>query len=207
MEHSSDLLLIVDADARVTYCSPSVERLIGYSQDEVTGLIAYELIPDDDLAQLAALHPRASAATDPAPSTGTTRIRAKDGSLHWIEWTASSHLDDEAVRGILISARDVTDRVLSERRLSVSEQRYRLVTEASPDMIYLVGADGRVQFVNDRGARASACPPSSSSARRSRPCSRARPRPGSWRPSRTCWRPANPTRPNRRSSTPTASAG
>ena len=158
VEHSSDLLLIVDADARVTYCSPSVERLIGYSQDEVTGLIAYELIPDDDLAQLAALHPRASVATDSQPSVGTTRIRAKDGSLHWIEWTASSHLDDEAVRGILISARDVTDRVLSERRLSVSEQRYRLVTEASPDMIYVVGADGRVQFVNDRGARSFGVP-------------------------------------------------
>jgi PAS domain S-box-containing protein/putative nucleotidyltransferase with HDIG domain len=155
VEHSSDLLLIVDADARVTYCSPSVERLVGYSQDEVTGMVAYELIPDEDLAPLAALRSRAS---DGHSSTGTTRIRAKDGSLRWIEWTASRHLDDEAVRGIVISARDVTDRVLSERRSSASEQRYRMVTEASPDMIYVVGADGRVQFVNDRGARSFGVP-------------------------------------------------
>jgi PAS domain S-box-containing protein/putative nucleotidyltransferase with HDIG domain len=158
VESSSDLLLIVDADARVTYCSPSVERLVGYSQDEVTGMVAYELIPDGDLAQLAAVRSRTSAASDSQPGRGTTRIRAKDGSLRWIEWTASNHLDDEAVRGIVISARDVTDRVLSERRSSASEQRYRMVTEASPDMIYVVGVDGRVQFVNDRGARSFGVP-------------------------------------------------
>ena len=153
VERSSDLLLIVDAEARVIYCSPSVERLVGYSQDEVTGMVAYDLIPDEDLAHLATARLRTSAATDSQPSRGTTRVRAKDGSLRSIEWTASSHLDDEAVRGIVISARDVTERVLSERRLRASEQRYRMVTEASPDMIYVVGADGRVQFVNDRGAR------------------------------------------------------
>ena len=84
VEHSSDIILIVDAEARVTYCSPSVERLIGYSQDEVTGLSADEFIHGDDLAPIAALRsatrrPTAAARESCASAQRTVRCAGSSG--------------------------------------------------------------------------------------------------------------------------------
>jgi PAS domain S-box-containing protein/putative nucleotidyltransferase with HDIG domain len=153
VEGSSDLILIVDADVRVSYCSPSVERLTGYRQDEVTGMVADELIYGEDLAQIAALRLHHGARPGSGLDRGTVRIRTKDGSLRWFEWSASSHLGDERVRGVVVNARDVTDRFLAERALRLSEERYRTLTETSPDAVYVVGPDHRVQYVNSRGAQ------------------------------------------------------
>jgi PAS domain S-box-containing protein/putative nucleotidyltransferase with HDIG domain len=158
VEHSSDLILIVDAEARVTYCSPSVERLVGYSQNEVTGRTADEFIEGDDLAFIAALRSQAAARRAPAPSEGKLQVRKKDGTLRWFGWAASNRLDDEMVRGIVINARDITDHVAAVHELRANEAKYRALTEASPDMIYVVGSDGRVEYANGRAALSFAAP-------------------------------------------------
>ena len=152
VEHCSDLILIVDAQATIVYCSPSVERLLGYRQDEITGRLADELIGGDDLGRIATLRAKGAAGGDD-PHRGTLRVVSKDGALRWFEWTASSHLDDEAIGGIVVNARDVTDRLLAERELRASELRYRTLTEASADTIYVIGVDALVQYVNGEGAR------------------------------------------------------
>ena len=157
VEHSSDLILVIDPRATITYCSPSVERLIGYSQDEVTGRLAAELIDPRDLAAIPALRSRDAERTG-GPDGGTLRVRCKDGSERWFDWAASSHLDDETIGGYVVNARDATDRVLAERALRASEARYRALAEASPDMIYVIGADLLVRYVNDYGARSLGAP-------------------------------------------------
>ena len=151
VERSSDLILIVDAEARVTYCSPSVERLIGYSQDEVTGRSADEFIEGEDLAIIAAL--RSQSGSAPPLGEGELRARTKSGAVRWFGWAASDHLDDETVRGVVINARDITDRGAGGARAARERAAVPDADRGFPDMIYMIGADGRVQYVNGRGAR------------------------------------------------------
>jgi PAS domain S-box-containing protein/putative nucleotidyltransferase with HDIG domain len=153
VERSSDLVLIVDDAGKVIYCSPSVERLTGYRQDEATGMVVDELIHSEDLAQIAALRRRRRTKSRAVPETGTLRIRHANGSLRWFEWSASSHFADEVIRGIVINARDVTERLLAEQTVRTSEERYRTLAETSPDMIYVVDGDGLIQYVNSRAAQ------------------------------------------------------
>src|SRR5213075_1614440 len=56
--HSSDLITVLDADGVVTYQSPSIERLLGFSVDEVEGTRFDRLLSEADrplLAQLIAV--------------------------------------------------------------------------------------------------------------------------------------------------------
>jgi PAS domain S-box-containing protein len=153
VERSSDVILVLDDTDHVSYCSPSVERLMGYRQDEITGMVVDKFIHSDDLVNVEAVR-RGLRAKSPAEfQAGTLRVHTKDGSLRWLEWSVSGHYDDDAIHGSVVNARDVTERVLAERSLRDSEERYRTLTEASPDMIVLVGADGRVQYVNGQAAQ------------------------------------------------------
>ena len=54
--------------------------------------------------------------------------------------------------GIFGISRDITERKRFEEALQKSEKQYRLLAESSPEMIYLVGTDGRLSYVNGRAA-------------------------------------------------------
>lgn len=59
-------------------------------------------------------------------------------------------LPGAAMRGILIQATDVTERVVAEKALRESEQRFRAITNSIDQMIWSTRPDGFHDFYNDR---------------------------------------------------------
>ena len=51
MEHSSDVIALLDATGTILYTSPPVTRLLGYGPAELVGRSAFELLHPDDLAR------------------------------------------------------------------------------------------------------------------------------------------------------------
>jgi PAS domain S-box-containing protein len=117
IENSADVFTIANADATITYSSPSVVGLLGYEPDELAGSVALRLIHPDDVAEterkLAVLldgeHDVVSA---------ELRMRHKDGTWVPVEAVATNRLDDPAVHGIVVCTRDVREReaATAERR-------------------------------------------------------------------------------------------
>lgn len=140
-EHASDLLRIVQGDGTILYASPSHRRILGYAPADLLGRTSFDLVHPADLARMLAEFNAAVERGD-AVITSTYRVRHADGSWRVIEVTATNHLADPILRGLVVNGRDITERVAAEEALRRSEDRFR--TLAHHDT--LTGLPNRVLF-------------------------------------------------------------
>lgn len=74
------------------------------------------------------------------------RLRHKDGGLIDVEISVSVLPGND---GLLIAfTREIAERKRREARLSESEERYRTLAESSPDAIFIVDREGKIQYAN-----------------------------------------------------------
>jgi diguanylate cyclase (GGDEF)-like protein/PAS domain S-box-containing protein len=115
IEHSSDILTVLDAGGRIVYESPSVERLLGLTADELMGTPIEEHVhPDDRHALASALAQSAEAS---AAVTVELRMRGRDGEWRSLEASVSNLLDHAEVGGIVLNSRDITARKQDEEMI------------------------------------------------------------------------------------------
>jgi diguanylate cyclase (GGDEF)-like protein/PAS domain S-box-containing protein len=118
VQHSSDLITVLGPDGEIAYQSPSVERVLGYSSEEVTGGRFEELVESGDRGRLARL--LASGAAD--DSSGAQAIECllvhRDGGTRQFEILMTNLLEDEHVGGIVLNSRDVSERKAFEEQLA-----------------------------------------------------------------------------------------
>jgi diguanylate cyclase (GGDEF)-like protein/PAS domain S-box-containing protein len=115
-ETASDAVLICDLAGTIEYASGAVAEF-GYVQSQLTGMRLAEIVHPEDRpagirAAIAALRSRGGT------STFAGRVRGADGSWRHVESTLSRYgAADEPAR-LLISARDVSDRIALRRQLT-----------------------------------------------------------------------------------------
>lgn len=117
VQHGSDLIAVLDADARFKYVSPSAWSILGRDPATLIGSSVRELIHEDD--QGAAKLALASRVVDAARDHTGLRLRvmAGDGEWRWIDVRGQNLLDDPDVEGVIVNAWDVTDQVAAEQHL------------------------------------------------------------------------------------------
>jgi diguanylate cyclase (GGDEF)-like protein/PAS domain S-box-containing protein len=135
IEHISDMLIILEVDGTIRWVGPSVVNVLGFSAEELQGKSLFSITHPDELqASQAAL------AEFLARPGGVKRlpVRAlhKDGSYRHLETVSTNLLDHASFRGLLLSARDVTDRVCAEEALRQSEQRLLVTIRAAAETIF-----------------------------------------------------------------------
>jgi diguanylate cyclase (GGDEF)-like protein/PAS domain S-box-containing protein len=145
-ENSSDAILRKGPDNRVHYASPSATAMWGWTPEELVGLELTNLWHADDVeAARAALH--SGLAHGSYRFRG--RVRCRDGSYRWTEMTGRVIQDPHSAAPYGVStARDIEAQVASELALAASEARFRLLAEHASDMVYLVRADGIVEWMS-----------------------------------------------------------
>ena len=120
VQHSSDLVVVLARDARLTYVSPAAVRLLGVEAERLVGRDVFSLVHPDDrdaarasLARMTGEGAGGSGAPDgagaPAPRT-ELRLRHADGHFVYAEGVGTALYHDPAVGGLVLNLRDVTDR-------------------------------------------------------------------------------------------------
>jgi diguanylate cyclase (GGDEF)-like protein/PAS domain S-box-containing protein len=117
VQHSTDLIAIADIDGVLRYVSPSITKLFGFLPSEMEGNPLMALLHPDDAVHASAAF---TTATDPGSVTAPAewRIQHRDGRWLVIEAVGTNLLHDPTVRGIVVNARDVSDRKALEAQLT-----------------------------------------------------------------------------------------
>ncbi len=138
-----DVLWILDLETqRFRYVSPSVQKLRGYTPEEVMEQKLEETLTPESHQTLLILLPEAlENFKQNGSASHTTRVEqpCKDGSTVWTEATTqfvinpdNGHLE---VHGI---SRDISLHLENEKRLLASEERYRRLFEANQAVVLLI---------------------------------------------------------------------
>jgi len=147
VQNSSDITMVVGPDGTALFVSPSLARILGHRAEDILGLNTFDFVHPDDLGPVRSTFAQIAQGTiTPAPRQ--LRIRNAEGAWIWVEGVATNMLDDPDVEGIVINARDISERKRAEEALRESEENWRSLTENSPDYIMLLDREGIIQFVN-----------------------------------------------------------
>ena len=114
IENALDAVEIVDKNGTIVYSSPSLERVMGYTPEEVLGKRAAEYVHPDDLDYLTRIH-EFTVAHPGVIQSADLRFRHLNGEWRYLESVAHNLLEDEDVSGIVINFRDITERKQAER--------------------------------------------------------------------------------------------
>lgn len=114
VENSYDCILMYDKKGIVTYISPSVTRVTGYSVEDLLGKTLDGFIYEDDRED-ASVNLRYVAENPGSSSVVERRIKHKNGDILWIESRLANHLDDPDIQGVTINFHVITDRKQAEQ--------------------------------------------------------------------------------------------
>jgi diguanylate cyclase (GGDEF)-like protein/PAS domain S-box-containing protein len=116
VQNASDVILIVRPDTTITYQSPSAQKILGYAAGTLEGREFTSLIHPDDVEQALAGY-TAVALGSGTSVTALWRVKHFDDSWRHIEVITTNLLGDLTVEGMVLTMRDVTERMGLEEEL------------------------------------------------------------------------------------------
>ncbi len=147
VEESLDATGVVDGHGVIRYMSPSIERMTGYAVEELIGKSVFDYVHPDDIVELQADFSRGTMTLAQTHKRQFRYLHA-DGSWHVVESTGINLLEDPAVAGLVVTARDITKRMMIEKSLKESEERHRALIESQGVGICEIDTEERFKFAN-----------------------------------------------------------
>ncbi len=157
-ENVTDVLFTSDLELNLTYVSPSVERLLGFSVKEVENRSLIELMAPVSVWTAIEAMKEALEAEKVADQTLTRGesptleilLKRRDGSSVWTEVARTFTRDSKGrPTGVLGVARNIEERKENQKALVESELKYRtLVDQSFQGIIILQAAPLKILFTN-----------------------------------------------------------
>ncbi len=131
-QQSSDAILIVDLEGKVSFWNPSAERLFGFSSEEILGQSVDRIVPHIGLAQHVAVQERVST-SQKIEQYESQRLK-KNGEVVDVEVSVAPLVDPETkqLMGQISVLRDMTDyksRISAEMELQQNKRLTQIIQE------------------------------------------------------------------------------
>ncbi len=148
-DNISDVLWMMDMELRFTYASFSIQKLLGYTQEEALQLSLKEILMSESyekgvqfITKAILEKGEANVSADISLTLQLEHVR-KDGGTIWAEMTTSFTRDEKGlISGLIGVSRDITKRKQAEEELLKSETQLRTLVDTIPDLVWLKDLNG-----------------------------------------------------------------
>lgn len=120
LQFSTDLIKVVDMEGTILYESPAIKPLLGYEEKELLGKNVFSFVHPED-REKAYRYFEQTIQNSNVISVITIRCLHKDGSYRILE-AQGKNITTNALSGVVINSRDVTDRKMQEQRLRLLQR-------------------------------------------------------------------------------------
>jgi len=135
IENGSELIVVLDRNGLIKYSSPSINRILEYSEGELIDANVFDFIHQDDFRGLVEIFKEGKCNQNRFQSV-EFRIRHKNGSWRYLEAHGTNLLKDPDIQGIVINSQDVNRRKQTEKALMRNKARMDLMTKETNDGIW-----------------------------------------------------------------------
>jgi len=109
IENSSDAIALVSEEGLFTYVSPSVEKMLGYTPDELVGRDIRDFFPPHYFSEIVTQFAAVTHAPDRVVTVEHLYLH-KNGAPLWLESTISNRLHNPAIHAYVANFRDISTR-------------------------------------------------------------------------------------------------
>jgi PAS domain S-box-containing protein len=145
VNRANDAICVLQ-DGIIKMFNPRLPEFWGGSEEEIMGRPFTDFVHPEALFELISNYKRRISG-ESFPSLYETTMMRKDGSRSFVELNAGV-ITFEGGPADLVIVRDINDRKRVQEALSRSEELYRTLSEASNDLIFVIGRNDNVEYVN-----------------------------------------------------------
>jgi PAS domain S-box-containing protein len=146
VETTNEGVWLLDSKLRTSYVNRQMAGMLGYEPGDMVGRSVFDFYFPEDVDQKKQVLTRREQGVREQLEE---RLRRRDGSELWVRMSATPVVrEDCEFDGAFAMVCDITERKLAEEAIKESEQRFRLVADSAPVMIWMSGLDKRPTYFN-----------------------------------------------------------
>jgi PAS domain S-box-containing protein len=148
LENVSDVITVVDVDGTIRYVSPSCERILGYKNDEVIGKNIYDFVVLADKPLVREIFTQVIRDPGYIPQV-EYRLLHSDGTWRMFEVTGRNLLENPIVQGMIVTYRDITERMKMEEEVHHSREFLSRVLDSIHEKIIVIDRNYKIIDANN----------------------------------------------------------
>ncbi|MBO9699373.1 MAG: PAS domain S-box protein [Sporocytophaga sp.] len=117
IENSSDIIMILNEDFKISYVSVSVARILGHTYISLVGKTIFDLFDHEGIDKISKFLSETIACPGQNQTAEELKILTRNGSSKIVEIVAVNLLSDPVIQGIVLNCHDITKRKNTENEL------------------------------------------------------------------------------------------
>ena len=134
VQSGSEFIATVSTDGDFLFNSNNYSKLLGYSLDEIRGTSIFSFIHQDDISVF--MEAFKGVKGKDVVIVEPYRFRNAFNQWRWHQCTITNQLRQPSINGLIVNSQDITTLLQREKELELSNERYRLASIATQDIIY-----------------------------------------------------------------------